>query len=202
MIKVKPDSIKTLEYPNEYIGWGDGTPDGTYNGTPVKFEELYYADLLEYNAVMIIEKTGSESEMYKMEKEQMDLNLVNKNQKLKYKNSKDIPINAFFVQLSLAILFIATSSFEQVLMYAGVTLIITTTLTVISLFVLRYNEPSLVRPYKVLGYPFIPLLYLIANIWILYFSFRESTQESMVGVCIIVVSILSFRYLKRETSYS
>jgi hypothetical protein len=69
------------EYPNEYIGWGDGTPDGTYKGTPVKFEELYYADLLKYNAVMIIEKTGSESEMYKMEKEQMDLNLVNKNKK-------------------------------------------------------------------------------------------------------------------------
>lgn len=122
--------------------------------------------------------------------------------KLKYKNSKDIPIYAFFVQLSLAILFIATSSFEQVLMYAGVTLIITTTLTVISLFVLRYNEPNLVSPYKVLGYPFIPLLYLIANIWILYFSFRESTQESVVGVCIIFLSILSFRYLKREKSYS
>ena len=119
---------------------------------------------------------------------------------LKYKDSKDIPVNAFFVQLSLAILFIATSSFEQVLMYAGVTLIITTTLTVISLFVLRYNEPNLVRPYKVLGYPIIPLLFLIANIWILYFSFRESTQESMVGVSIILVSVLFFLISKRKKS--
>ena len=119
---------------------------------------------------------------------------------LKYKDSKDIPVNAFFVQLSLAILFIATSSFEQVLMYAGVTLIITTTLTVISLFVLRYNEPNLVRPYKVLGYPIIPLLFLIANIWILYFSFRESTQESMVGVSIILVSVLFFLIFKRKKS--
>ena len=119
---------------------------------------------------------------------------------LKYKDSKDIPVNAFFVQLSLAILFIATSSFEQVLMYAGVTLIITTTLTVISLFVLRYNEPNLVRPYKVLGYPFIPLLFLIANIWILYFSFREYTQESMVGVSIIIVSVLFFLISKRKKS--
>ena len=70
--------------------------------------------------------------------------------KLKYKNSNEIPINAFFAQLILSILFIATSSFEQVLMYAGVTLIITTTLTVISLFLSRYNEQDIKRPYKVI----------------------------------------------------
>jgi APA family basic amino acid/polyamine antiporter len=118
--------------------------------------------------------------------------------KLKYKNSNDIPINAFFVQLILSILFIATSSFEQVLMYAGVTLIITTTLTVISLFLSRYNEQDIKRPYKVIFYPFVPILYLIANIWILYFSFKESMMESMVGFSIIIISMISFLILNRQ----
>ncbi|MFL2983277.1 MAG: APC family permease [Candidatus Neomarinimicrobiota bacterium] len=121
---------------------------------------------------------------------------------LKYKNSNGIPINAFLVQLSLALLFIITSSFEQVLMYAGVTLIITTTLTVISLFISRYYEPKLDRPYKVIGYPFIPLLYLLANVWILYFSFKEHTLESMVGICIIIGSVFLFWLLKRVGSFS
>jgi len=118
--------------------------------------------------------------------------------KLKYKNTNDIPINAFFVQLILSILFIATSSFEQVLMYAGVTLIITTTLTVISLFLSRYNEPDIERPYKVIFYPFVPILYLITNIWILYFSFKESTMESMVGSSIIIISMISFWIINRK----
>jgi APA family basic amino acid/polyamine antiporter len=111
---------------------------------------------------------------------------------LKHKNSNGIPINAFWIQLLLSILLILSSSFEQILLYAGISLIITTTLTVISLFVLRHNEPELDRPYKVLGYPFVPILYLIVNIWILYFSFIESRLESFVGMGIIIVSMFAF----------
>ena len=117
---------------------------------------------------------------------------------LRYKNSNDIPINAFWVQLILSILFIVTSSFEQVLMYAGISLIITTTLTVVSLFILRVNEPDLHRPYKVLGYPFVPFLYLIVNMWILYFSFKESRLESLVGIGIIMTGIFTFWILSRR----
>ena len=108
---------------------------------------------------------------------------------LKEKNSDEIPLNAFWVQLGISFLFILKSSFEQVLMYAGISLIITTTLTVISLFILRINEPDLDRPYKVWAYPFTPMVYLIINCWILYYSLRESTFESMVGVGIISLSI-------------
>ena len=108
---------------------------------------------------------------------------------LKEKNSDEIPLNAFWVQLGISFLFILTSSFEQVLMYAGISLIITTTLTVISLFILRINEPDLDRPYKVWAYPFTPMIYLIINCWILFYSFRESTFESMVGIGIITTSI-------------
>ncbi len=108
---------------------------------------------------------------------------------LKEKNSDEIPLNAFWVQLGISFLFILTSSFEQVLMYAGISLIITTTLTVISLFILRINEPDLDRPYKVWAYPLTPMIYLIINCWILFYSFRESTFEFMVGIGIITTSI-------------
>ena len=108
---------------------------------------------------------------------------------LKEKNSDEIPLNAFWVQLGISFLFILKSSFEQVLMYAGISLIITTTLTVISLFILRINEPDLDRPYKVWAYPFTPMIYLIINCWILFYSFRESTFEFMVGIGIITTSI-------------
>jgi len=109
---------------------------------------------------------------------------------LKIKDNKNIPRNAFWLQLFLSFLFIVTASFEQVLMYAGITLIITTTLTVISLFILRYKEPLLDRPYKVWGYPITPLIYLMVNVWILYYSFLESQIESFIGIGIVIFSIL------------
>ena len=114
---------------------------------------------------------------------------------LKEKNLDNIPLNAFWVQLGISFLFILTSSFEQVLMYAGISLIIITTLTVISLFILRVNEPDLDRPYKVWAYPFTPMVYLIINCWILYYSLKESTFESMVGIGIISISIALYYFI-------
>ena len=80
-------------------------------------------------------------------------------------------------------------------MYAGISLIITTTLTVISLFILRINEPDLDRPYKVWAYPFTPMVYLIINCWILYYSLKESTFESIIGVGIITTGIALYYLL-------
>ena len=113
-------------------------------------------------------------------------------------NKNNIPINAFFLRLAISFLFITTSSFEEVLMYAGITLIITTTLTVISLFILRYKEPYLNRPYKVWGYPFTPLIYLIVNVWILFYSFQHSQFESIIGIGIIIISIATHFIFDRE----
>ncbi len=108
------------------------------------------------------------------------------------KNHNDIPLNAFLLQLLIGLVFIFTSTFEQVLMYAGISLILTTTLTVISLFVLRVREPRIDRPYKVWGYPIIPLLFLIVNAWILFYTFQERPFESLVGICIIIFSIVIY----------
>ena len=113
-------------------------------------------------------------------------------------NKNNIPINAFFLQLAISFLFITTSSFEEVLMYAGITLIITTTLTVISLFILRYKEPYLDRHYEVWGYPFTPLIYLIVNVWILFYSIQHSQFESIIGIGIIIISIATHFIFDRE----
>ena len=69
------------EYPNIYVGYKEGTPAGIYKTSIVKLEELFYADCLKYNPVMIIRETGSISEMKKREKEDMDLNEVNTTKK-------------------------------------------------------------------------------------------------------------------------
>ena len=115
---------------------------------------------------------------------------------LSKKNRHDIPINAFWLQLGISLLFIFSSSFEQVLMYAGISLILTTALTVASLFVLRFREPDLERPYLVWGYPLTPLIFLVVNAWILFYTFRERPLESFVGVGIIIFSI-SIYYISR-----
>ena len=111
---------------------------------------------------------------------------------LSSKNAIGIPIKSFWIQLIISIIFILTSTFEQVLLYAGISLIITTVFTVIALFVLRITEPTLNRRYKVVGFPIIPILYLMLNGWILYFSFQRAFIESVIGCVIFIIGVVLY----------
>ena len=108
---------------------------------------------------------------------------------LSKKNDQGIPIFAFSVQLIICMIFILSSSFEQVLLYTGISLIISTTMTVLGLFVLRIRKPKLDRPYKVWGYPFTPAIFIILNIWILFYTFKTQPFESLIGFGIVIISI-------------
>ena len=112
-------------------------------------------------------------------------------------NKQGIPVNAFLLQLVICLVFIFTSSFEQVLMYTGIALIITNSATVFAVFVLRKREPELPRPYRVWAYPWTPMLFLSVNVWILFYTFKEQIVESIIGVSLFLASIVLF-YIGRK----
>ena len=116
---------------------------------------------------------------------------------LSAKNIDGIPFKSFWIQLIISIIFILTSTFEQVLLYAGISLIVTTIFTVTALFVLRITEPNLKRTYKVPGFPILPTLFLIINGWILYYSFQRVFIESLIGCGIFTLGVLLYFILKK-----
>ena len=105
------------------------------------------------------------------------------------KNDQGIPVNGFMLQFVISMLFILTSSFEQVLIYTGISLILSTTATVIGIFVLRNREPKLDRPYKAWGYPWTPGIFILVNFWILFYTFKEQPFESFIGLGIFGASM-------------
>jgi APA family basic amino acid/polyamine antiporter len=112
-------------------------------------------------------------------------------------NKQGIPAYAFLLQLVICLIFIFTSSFEQVLMYTGIALIITNSATVIAVFILRKREPDLLRPYRVWGYPWTPTVFLLVNVWILFYTFKEQPLESIIGVSLFLASIALY-YLGKK----
>jgi amino acid transporter len=58
-----------------------------------------------------------------------------------------------------------------------------------SVFVLRKKRPDLARPYRTLGYPIVPLAFVAVSFLLLYFTFRDSPRESLLGIALIVLGI-------------
>ena len=116
-------------------------------------------------------------------------------------NAQGIPVHGYLFQYVISLIFIITSSFEQVVLYTGITLILTTTLTVISLIYLRIKNPELKRPYKVWGYPLTSAIFIVLNIWILIYTFKLQTFESLVGLGLMVMGVVIYLIIERVKIY-
>lgn len=101
-------------------------------------------------------------------------------------NADGIPTTAVMVQSGLALLFVITATFDQVLIFAGFTLALNSLLAVAGLFVLRWRKPDLARPFRVPLYPIVPLVYLALTIWTLVYVALERPQEVTVSFGLIL----------------
>lgn len=110
------------------------------------------------------------------------------------KNRHGIPAVAIGVQSAIAFVFILSSTFESVLVFSGFTLALNSFATVFGIFVLRWRQPQLLRPYRTFLYPLPPILYLGLTGWTLWFVLVSRPVEGLFGLAIIVAG-LAFYFL-------
>jgi len=67
-----------------------------------------------------------------------------------------------------------------------------------TIFVFRRREPGAVRPYRVLGYPLVPALFVAVAAVLLYYTFRENWPNSWYGVLVILAGVPVFFYFLRR----
>lgn len=108
------------------------------------------------------------------------------------KNSDGIPARAIYVQSSIALLFILSSTFESILVFAGFTLALNSFATVLGIFVLRWKQPDLPRPYRTFLYPLPPLIYLALTGWTLWFVLVNRPVEGLFGLGIIGAGLIIY----------
>jgi|TARA_B110000438_G_scaffold35185_1_gene34920 APA family basic amino acid/polyamine antiporter len=110
-----------------------------------------------------------------------------------------IPTTAIYTQSLIAMIFIITSSFESILIFAGFTLALNSFATVLGVFVLRIKQPNLVRPYKTFAFPIPPLIYLSLTAWTLYFVIVNRPLEGLFSLAIIISGGLVYLYSSLRT---
>ena len=111
---------------------------------------------------------------------------------LSQKNADGIPSTAIYFQSFLAVIFILTSSFESILIFAGFTLALNSFAAVLGVFVLRWRQPDLPRPYRTFAYPLTPLVYLALTAWTLIFVLLNKPREGLFGLSVIGAGLIFY----------
>ncbi|MCC6370924.1 MAG: amino acid permease [Bacteroidia bacterium] len=107
-------------------------------------------------------------------------------------NKNNIPYVAIIFQSMIAIILVATSSFQALITYVSFTLNIFTFLTVLGVFVLRKKFSHIKTSYRTPFYPLTPIVFLLIILWISYNIVREKPTESLMGLVTVLAGLLIY----------
>jgi APA family basic amino acid/polyamine antiporter len=109
------------------------------------------------------------------------------------------PALSILIQAVWASILTLSGTFEQLFTYVIFVSIIFWIFAAVSVFILRKKFPDLPRPYKVWGYPVVPLLFIITSLGILINTIIEKPVESLAGLGFTLLGIPVYWLWKRKT---
>ncbi|MGD0988672.1 MAG: amino acid permease [Candidatus Sulfotelmatobacter sp.] len=65
-----------------------------------------------------------------------------------------------------------------------------------TIFVFRWREPQAARPYRVIGYPFVPAIFIAVAAVLLFYTFRENWPNSFYGLLVILAGVPVFSWFR------
>ncbi len=99
------------------------------------------------------------------------------------------PVNSLWMQCVWACLLCLSGQYGNLLDYVIFAVLVFYVLTIGGLFVLRRTRPEAPRPYKAIGYPVLPALYIVMAIWICGVLLRYKPQYTWPGLILVLLGV-------------
>jgi APA family basic amino acid/polyamine antiporter len=100
-----------------------------------------------------------------------------------------IPVYAMLAQSMCAVIILFVTDFQNLYQYASVGLSLFALLFVGAVYVLRFRQPDMERPFRVPGYPFVPAIFMAVIIFMAVFAFKQWPKPSIYSLGSILLGI-------------
>jgi APA family basic amino acid/polyamine antiporter len=131
-------------------------------------------------------------------------------------NNKGVPANALAYQGIWIIVLILLRTrhvdaagavrygnlYSDLLDYVVFSVLIFYVLTIAGIFVLRAKRPGAERPYRAFGYPFVPMMYIVAALAIMLVLLLYKTQTTWPGLLIVLLGVPVYLVWSRRSGGS
>ncbi len=112
------------------------------------------------------------------------------------------PVASLLIQAVWTCVLCISGSYGQLLDYIICAELIFYMLTIASVFVLRRRLPDAPRPYRALGYPVLPAVYIAMAAWICLVLLRYKPQYTWPGLLIVLLGIPVYAVWSRPSKVS
>jgi APA family basic amino acid/polyamine antiporter len=109
------------------------------------------------------------------------------------------PATAIVVQCGLAVgLLTVSGKFRELFSLAIFAEWLFYMIAASTVFVFRRKVPDAPRPYRVWGYPVVPMVFVLASAALLYYTFMDNLRLSLGGVVVILAGLPVYAYFAQE----
>ncbi|HYP52821.1 MAG TPA: APC family permease, partial [Pyrinomonadaceae bacterium] len=109
-----------------------------------------------------------------------------------------VPVNALLVMGVWSCVLALSGSFDKLTNYVIFAAWIFYGMNTASVFIFRRRMPDAERPYRTLGYPFVPVVFLLVTLWLLSSTVMATPFEALVGFGIILLGLPIYWYWSRR----
>jgi basic amino acid/polyamine antiporter, APA family len=110
------------------------------------------------------------------------------------------PARALWVQGAMAVvLILVLGSFLNAILYTAATVYTFYLATTLAILVLRRKEPRIERPYRVLGYPIIPIIFSAVCAFLIYSSICYKPHVAAISTLLLPIGLILYRYSRQQT---
>ena len=108
------------------------------------------------------------------------------------------PATALLLHGLVAGVLTLTGTYSDLLTMTAFSSLLFNVLTVVGLFVLRHRRPDLPRPYRVWGYPVVPLLFVAVSVFFLVYMPVADPRNTGLGLLLTAAGIPAYLYWRRH----
>jgi APA family basic amino acid/polyamine antiporter len=109
-----------------------------------------------------------------------------------------VPVRALLAQGVWATLLVFTGSYDVLTDYAIFAVLIFVALATASVFLFRKRMPDAERSYRTLGYPVVPILFLVVAGWLIVNTLMTTPGRALAGVGLMLAGLPFYWYWTRQ----
>jgi basic amino acid/polyamine antiporter, APA family len=108
------------------------------------------------------------------------------------------PANSIMAMSAWSMVLILSGGYDQLFTYVIFASWILYGMATASVIVLRRKRPDMPRPYKAVGYPVIPIVFVLVAAALIVSTLQKSPRESLLGLAIMATGIPFYLHWKRK----
>ncbi|HYW71354.1 MAG TPA: amino acid permease [Pyrinomonadaceae bacterium] len=108
------------------------------------------------------------------------------------------PVRAIAMQAVWACVLALSGTFDQLTDFAVFALWLFFALTTAAVFVLRRKMPGVPRPYRTIGYPVLPLVFILVAVWLVVNTLLTNPRSAGAGLALIALGVPLYYYFRRR----